>query len=590
MLLALFAPDKPPPVDVSAHLDVATVALWVMLGLALLYFVFRPELWRRLWLDRVDPRPAGLLRIVFGVVVLWTMVDLIPIGRFLFTDEGLWLTKMARRNYSGDFRTIWDPEHGFAHYYDPLLALWYRFSLFHIRSDPPFVWTIYGITIVATTMMILGIKTRVTTIISWFLVNTIYIYSPIFYSGGDTVVRVYLFLGMLTRWGDAYSLDVWWARKKAVLRGATEIPPLKPIPAWPLRLMMMQLAIIYCATGALKSGHTWLDGSALFFALNLDHFYRHPAQIHLVTFLQMIWVLPLATWITRIWETAFPVAVLGAAVNAFERDKQAGVWPETPRWRRVASYVCVAGVFVCLSYIAGLTGMYFYDPAYGPWKINKAQAGVLFGVLGVVLPTVALGLYLALRRYKPRVHRFVLKWLLGKRLWLAVGLVMHIGIDLLMNVGTFVQVMIAVYIAWLSGPEVDAIWHWIVSKPQPPGVGTRPRRTKRWQAALLAPIDRLRYRTPPPPYIVLHNPGEDSVRHAALLRMWDLSDRLQFAADPAVAPRQLCVDIPGRGRRTDAAAGRALVRLLPGFWWMYPWCLVPGLSQLCGLIVTRTFR
>jgi hypothetical protein len=235
--------------------------------------------------------------------------------------------------------------------------------------------------------------------------------------------------------------------------------------------------------------------------------------------------------------------------------------------------------------------MYFYDPAYGPWKINKAQAGVLFGVLGVVRSRPSLlGLYLAVRRYKPRIHRFALEWLLGKRLWLAVGLVMHIGIDLLMNVGTFVQVMIAVYIAWLSGPEIDAFWHWIVSKPQPPGVGTRPRRTKRWQAALLAPIDRLRYRTPPPPYIVVHNPGEDSVRHAALLRMWDLSDRLQFAADPAVAPRQLCVDIPGCGRRTDAAAGRALVRLLPGFWWMYPWCLIPGLSQLCGLIVTRTFR
>ena len=36
MLLALLAPDKPPPVDVSAHLDVATIVLWTVLGLALL--------------------------------------------------------------------------------------------------------------------------------------------------------------------------------------------------------------------------------------------------------------------------------------------------------------------------------------------------------------------------------------------------------------------------------------------------------------------------------------------------------------------------------------------------------------------------
>lgn len=590
MLLALLAPDKPPPVDVSAHIDVATIVLWVLLGLALLYFALRPELWRRLWLDRVDPRPAGVLRIVFGVVVLWTMVDLLPIGRFLFTDEGLWLTKMARRNYSGDFRTIWDPEHGVAHWYDWVLALWYRFSLFHIRSDPPFVWTIYGLTIASLTLMILGVKTRITTVVSWFLVNTIYIYSPIFYSGGDTVVRVYLFLGMLTRWGDAYSLDAWWSRKKAVLGGATEVPPLRAIPAWPLRLMMMQLAIIYCATGALKSGHTWLDGTALFFALNLDHFYRHPAQIHLVTFLQMIWVLPLATWITRIWETAFPVALVGAAVNAFEREKTAGVWPQAPRWRRVASYLCVAGVFGCLSYIAGVTAMYFYDPAFGPWKINKPQAAVLFGALGLAIPAVALGLYLVLRTRLPRVHQFALKWLLGKRTWLGIGIIMHVGIDLLMNVGTFVQVMIAVYIAWLSGPEIDAFWHWLVSKPQKAGTGSRPLRSKRWQATLLAPLDRLRYRAPPAPYIVRHNPEEASVRHAALLRMWDLSERLQFIADPAVNPRQLCVDVPGRGLRVDSAAGRALVPLLPGFWWMYPWCLIPGLSTLCGRILVRTFQ
>jgi hypothetical protein len=34
---------------------------------------------------------------------------------------------------------------------------------------------------------------------------------------------------------------------------------------------------------------------------------------------------------------------------------------------------------------------------------------------------------------------------------------MHVGIDVFMNVGTFVQVMLAVYIAWLSGAELDAL-------------------------------------------------------------------------------------------------------------------------------------
>jgi hypothetical protein len=584
------AADKAPAVDVSAYLPTATGVLWTVLALALLFFAVRPELWRRLWFQRVDPRPAGLLRIVFGLSVLWTIVDLLPMARFLFTDEGLWLPKMARRNYGGDFRTIWDPEHGFEHWYDVFLAFWYRFSLFHIRADPTFVYTVYAITVAALTMMVLGIKTRISTIVSWLLVNSIYVYSPIFYSGGDTVVRVFLFLGMLSGWGEAYSLDAWWRRKRAVLAGAAKIPPLRPIAAWPLRLMMLQLAIIYCATGALKSGHTWMDGTALFFALNLDHFYRHPAQIYLVTFLQAIWVLPLATWITHFWEMTFPIALIGAGVRGYERDREAGTWIAAPRWRRVLSWMCVAGIFAGAAWLAGITALHYYDPAIGPWRISKQQAAVLFAVIIVVAPLLAIGGYVLLRRRRPVWHRLVVQWLLGKRLWLGVGLLMHLGIDVLMNVGTFVQVMLAVYIAWLSGPEVDAIWHTLMSRPQAPGVGERPRHKKRWQTLLRAPIDRLRFRVPRPAYVVHHNPDEDSVRRAALLRVWDLGDRLRFVADDGLAPRRLCVEVPGVGLRCDADAGRALVTVLPGFWWMYPWCLLPGLSRLCGSLVVRTFR
>ena len=526
-LLAFLAPagDKPPPVDVSAHLGVATTALWAGIILALLFFVVRPELWRRLWFERIDPRPAGLLRIVFGVVVLWTIVDLLPIARFLFTDEGLWLPKMARRNYGGDFRLIWDPEHGVEHWYDWLLAVWYRFSLFHMRADPPFVFTIYAATIAALVLMIAGVKTRITTIVSWFLVNSIYVYSPIFYSGGDTVVRVFLFLGMLTNWGEAYSLDSWWRRRRAIRAGAAQVPPLRPIAAWPLRLMMLQLAIIYCATGALKSGHTWLDGTALFFALNLDHFYRHPAQIHLVTFLQAIWVLPLATWITHIWEVAFPVALIGASVRAYERERQDGTWPLAPRWRRLLSYLLFTAVLGLAAFLVYLTALYFYDPANGPWRLAPRQLAVVASVATLAVPALVVAGYLALRRYRPRAHRLVLDWLLGKRLWLGIGVIMHVGIDLLMNVGTFVQVMLAVYIAWLSGPELDAAWRFLMSKPMPPE--QRPRRPRRWQAILLAPVDRLRHRVPRLPYVIHHNPAPEGVRRAALLRLWDVADRLR---------------------------------------------------------------
>ncbi|MCY1011219.1 hypothetical protein OV079_37805 [Nannocystis pusilla] len=591
MLAALLAPAKAPAVDLSAHMSLATGALWLGLGCAVAFFLVRPELWRRLWLERVDPRPAGLFRIVFGVVVLWTLLDLIPLLRFLFTDEGLWLPAMARKNYGGELRRLWDPEYGFESWWSVVPALWAKFSLFHLRADPAFVWAVFGLTCASVTAMILGVKTRLSTLLSWFLVNTFYSYSPVFYSGGDTVLRVFLFLGLLTRWGEAYSLDAWWRRKRELLGGSLVVPALRKIPAWPLRLMMLQLAIIYCATGALKSGLTWFDGTALYYALSLDHFYRHPVQIQIATFLHWIGFLPLSTWVTKAWETLFPLALVGVALRRFEREVSAGTWPKVQAWRRLLSYALIAAVVGVLAYVGGLTAWYYYSPGEAPVAITRqqAQALVVAGVLA--FPALLLGAYSWLRARRPRAHAWVLRWLCGKRLWLGLGVVMHLVIDVAMNVGTFVQVMLAVYIPWLSASELDAVWRTLMSRPLGEGEGDRPKHKPGWKASLLRPLDRLRYRGPREPYVVHHAADEASIRRVALLRMWDLGARLRFETDPSVPAGALVIVTPDvKTRQAGAEAGRALVPILPGFWWLYPWCLAPGLRTLAGRVVLRTFE
>lgn len=591
LALLLAAPAKAPPVDVSPHLPLATGLLWLAFACILLFWVVRPELWRRLWLERVDPRPAGLFRIAYGIVLLWTLLDLIPLAQFLFTDEGLWLPDMARRNYGGELRRLWDPEHGFEHWWSVFPALWHKFSLFHLRADPPFVYAIFGLACASVTAMILGIRTRTATIVSWFLVNTIYTYSPIFYSGGDTVIRCFLWLGVLTRWGEAYSLDTWWRRKKELLAGAPQLPALRKIPAWPLRLMMLQLAIIYCATGALKSGRTWFDGTALWYALSLDHFYRHPIQIHVATFLHATFLLPLATWITKMWETLFPLALIGAALKAFEREKAAGIWPVAPAWRRSLSYALVVVAVAAIVVVCGFVGLYYYDPKEGPFDLTPQQAQATLTAIGLAAPALLAATCLYLRARRPRAWAWTLRWLWGKRLWLGIGLCMHLAIDVLMNVGTFVQIMIAVYVPWLSAAEIDAIWRTLMSRPLAPGEGARPVRKKHWKETLRGSFDRLRFRGPREPYVVRHHPDDASVRRVALLRMWDLGHRLEFVADSDVSANSLRVRVPGeQADRRGTDAGRALVTILPGFWWMYPWCLVPGLRALAGRVVLRTFE
>lgn len=578
-----------PEVDVSAHLAQATTLALVAIGLVIAFFVVRPELWKRMLFDRLDPRPAAVMRIALGLVVLWTFVDLTRDARFLFTDEGLWLTKMARKNYGGKLTTLWDPEHGFEHWYDLFPVLWGKFSILHMRSDPTFVYGLYGLLLLSIVCMVLGVFTRTASILAWVLAEQLYRYSPIFYTGGDTVVRVFLFLGMFCRWGEAYSIDNWRRNRKAILGGATTLPPLRRIPAWPQRLMMLQLAVIYCATGLLKSGGTWIDGTALYFSLCLDHFYRFPEQIYVATFMQYIGVLPVVTVWVRYWELLFPVVLIGMAVNCYERERRDGTWPQAPAWRRQLSYALMAGALGCGAIITGWGAQYYIPPRYIPWLPPQSFFAVFAG-LAVAVCVLAVVVYFVVRD-RPRWHTLVFHWLLGRRVWLVWGFFMHIGIDLGMNVGTFAEVMMAAYFAWPSGDEVGRAFRYALSGPAAPGEHGRPVRKRPWARRLLAPLDRLRYRAPGRAYIIHHNPDDTSVRHAALLRLWDLGERLRFVADDTVPSRKLVLEIEGvSGREVGAGAGRMLLRIFPGLWWLRPVRRIPVLGTAAGALAVVILR
>lgn len=88
-LLFALALAKKKEIDVSAHLDIATQLLWVALALLVAFFVLRPELWRRLWFQRLDPRGPALARIALAITAVWTFADLLVLqGEWLFTDQG----------------------------------------------------------------------------------------------------------------------------------------------------------------------------------------------------------------------------------------------------------------------------------------------------------------------------------------------------------------------------------------------------------------------------------------------------------------------------------------------------------------------
>jgi hypothetical protein len=537
---------------------------------------------------RVDPRPAGLMRIAFGTAVLWTFADLAVDARVLFTDEGMWLTSMSRSHSMDSLGYLWDPESGFPHWWSVLLALPGRFTLLHFRSDPPFVFAVYAGLLLSLALVILGRWTRPATVLSWVLAEQLYRYNPLFQTSGDFVVRVFLFLAMFLRWGEAYSLDSLRRRRALVLGDAAAFPSLRRIPAWPLRLMMVQLAVIYCLNGLHKSGSTWRDGTALYYALNLDHFYRVPAQ-GVVTSLQSIGVLPVLTWTTRWWELLFPLALAGVALRGYEHDRRAGRWPRPSAWRVRLSWVLLGAVSALVASAAGLITGRYVESGRLDVALPAPVAGAATALAAASAAPVLVAAYRLLRRRAPRLFSFALRWVLGRRVWLGFGVALHAGIDLGLNVGTFPQVMVATYPCWLTGADVEAFWRYVLSRPLRPGEGARPVRGA-WTRLLLGPLDRLRYRAPACEYTVFHHPGDPSVRRAATLRLWDVADRLRFVADPEVAPGSLEVAAGDGPRLRGGPAAAALAGVFPVLWWLCGIARVPGMGRAAGRLGLRVLQ
>jgi hypothetical protein len=116
--------------------------------------------------------------------------------------------------------------------------------------------------------------------------------------------------------------------------------------------------------------------------------------------------------------------------------------------------------------------------------------------------------------------------------------------------------MVAVYLAWLTGPDVDAFWRFVLRA---------------------APAVRIR-----------HHPDEASVRQAALLRLREHAPGLAFAADPAVEPRSLHVDLVDHlGSLRGPEAALALAPLFPALWWLRPFRRVAPLRAGAGRIALR---
>lgn len=387
----------------------------------------------------------ALLRIVVGLFTLAELAMLWPDMELFFSDQGMFETDVARKLFAA--RQFQDPFRWSAYLAGP------NWSPLLVWDSPGAVWCYAAGLVAAATCFTLGIATRLTKWITFLGFAWLLQRNRIFWAG-EQVYLNFLLLLCLSRCDRAYSLD-----ERRRVRRARPLPPLdRSIPAWPRILAMLQFIPIYCANGLVKTGPTWARGDALYYALNQDDFYRfapHGLSATLGTN-----VFRVATWVTHAWEVLFPLAVLGVflrwSIRAQTRPRSVG-----EKWVSRLSLLTLGAS------VLGLAGVSHPAASENPTRFT--------GLGIVVLATVAVvGHRFA---HKPDARDWALRWILGRRVWLGMGLAFHGLVAVSMNVGWFVPLTAAAYVVFLEGSDIDAL-------------SNRVRRNgKASSAAAVAPVD-----------------------------------------------------------------------------------------------------
>jgi hypothetical protein len=189
---------------------------------------------------------------------------------------------------------------------DPALFEWvfergWRWSLLRGVGEPWAIDLALSAWVGATLLLLVGYHARLSAVVVWALSLSFANINTYIDNAGDQIRYITLFYLMLTPCGAAWSVDAWLRRRRGLLTGPALIHP------WALRLLFIQLVLIYWCNGLYKAaGADWQSGESLYYVLG---------DLTLVrwSYAQMpapYWLTRLLTWGVLAWELTFPLLVL----------------------------------------------------------------------------------------------------------------------------------------------------------------------------------------------------------------------------------------------------------------------------------------
>ena len=235
---------------------------------------------------------CAVLRIAFGLLIF---IDF----AFLFPDVDKWFGPDGVLPLAAS-RLVVDPD---------------TVTLFQLFPDSAFVvHALYMLVLVQALCLATGFYGRFQAACLFVFVTSFQHRNMPLFDAEDTVLRLACFFLTFMPVDAVFSLRNLLAPHRP--------RPVEPPPIWPLRLLQIEVTLIYLSTALLKfRGHDWIDGTALYYALQVEQFQRFPVPPALVenlalsrfatwAVLAIEFVLPFTLWIRKVRPFAIVAGIL----------------------------------------------------------------------------------------------------------------------------------------------------------------------------------------------------------------------------------------------------------------------------------------
>lgn len=227
---------------------------------------------RSFWRDPIDARPAALLRIGLGLLIVFDLLERLRDFHAFYTNAGVVPASAVSQ--------------------------WTLFLL-----SPSIVWAkvFYAVGVAAAVSYLVGYRTRLAAIATLVFLISLHHRNQLILNGADTVTRQLLLWSLFSDQGAQYSLDVYVRRRPAY----SKIDPIG------MRCAQIQVALIYIGAALAKIGGHWFDGTAIYLTLQSPTFSR-PVAGWLLQFPRLCFAMTIATLLT---EAGFAILVFSPVKN-----------------------------------------------------------------------------------------------------------------------------------------------------------------------------------------------------------------------------------------------------------------------------------